>query len=180
MAKTRKKKNSRLIFWVQLVIAIILIGTISGGLLQVGGGDRGSSAAPDFPPWIAGLKIMDYKSGEDAKGRMNTLSEETTALRDAWIGYYEQNAVVWIGQATSESEADRLVKAMRKKTQDAISTTPELTFQESNKKGLSVNVIKVREQESEYFYQKRDKVFWVTLPPGKEEPFINEVVERLN
>lgn len=180
MAKTRKKTNNRQVFWIQLVIAVLLIAAMSIGMLQFGGGNQGSSAAPDFPPWIAGLRIQNFVTGEDAKQKMNTLSEEIPALRDAWMAFYEGGGVVWIGQAQSESEADRLLNIMKNKIQSAFATDPDLKMQTLNKKGISVNIIKLKEQDNEYFYRKNDKVFWISLPTGKAEPFIDEVMDRLN
>lgn len=180
MAKIKKKKNSRLIFWVQLSIAIILIGTISGGLLEFGGSNRGSSAAPEFPPWIAGLKIKNYYSGEEAKKQMNALSQETAALRNAWIAFYEEDAVIWIGQANNKSEAGRLINLMKGKVQSEISSVPDLKVQPYNRKGLTGFTITIKGLEREYIYYKDDKIFWVNLPNTKGVPFINEIIDNIN
>ena len=181
LKNVKSKKNSRLVFWVQLLIAVILIATMSAGLLQLGGNGQVSSAAPDFPPWVAGLKIENYVIGEDAKKQMSkSLPNETSSLRDAWMAYYEERAVVWVGQATSENEANRLLNVIRTNIQNAISAESDFKLQTSNKKGLSVYIIRFKERDSEYFYQKGDKVFWVSLPIGKEGPFINEVLDKLN
>ena len=179
MAKTKSKKNSRMIFWVQLTIAVILIATISGGLLQIGGSEQGSSAAPNFPPWIAGLKIQNYLTGEDAKKQLNTLSDESVALRDAWIAFYAEDAVVWIGQANSESEAGRLLNVIREKTQSVISSVPDLKLQPVNKKGITVYAIRFGNQVN-YIYQRYDKIFWLSVPYDKAESFLNEVLDSLN
>ena len=180
LKNVKNKKNSRMVFWGQLIIAVILIATMSLAFLPMGGSGPVSSAAPDFPPWIAGLKIQNYISGEDAKKQMsNILSDETTAFRDAWIAFYAEDAVVWIGQANSESEADRLLNVIREKTQSAISSVPELKLQPVNKKGITVYAVRFGNQYN-YIYQRYDKVFWLSVPYDKGDPFLNEVMDSLN
>ncbi len=183
MAKVKNvksKKNSRLVFWGQLIIAVILIATMSLAFLPMGRSGPVSSAAPDFPPWIAGLKIQNYITGEDAKKQLsNMFAGETTTFRDAWVAFYDENAVVWIGQANSESEADKLLNVIREKTQSAISSTPELKLLPVNKKGITVYAVRFGNQYN-YIYQRYDKIFWLSVPYDKGEPFLNEVIDNLN
>lgn len=181
MEKVKKKKSSRMLFLVQLAIAVILIATMSIYLVPIGRSDRGGSAAPNFPPWLGGLKIQNYITGNDAKKQMEiTIPGETASLRDAWLALYDENAVVWIGQASSESEAERLLKLIVEKTQLAIASHAELKLQPSSKKGMTVYIIRVNDQDREYIYEKGDKVFWVTPPSGKAESFLNEVLDNIN
>ena len=180
LKNVKSKKNSRLVFWGQLVIAVILIATMSLAFLPMGRSGPVSSAAPNFPPWIAGLKIQNYITGEDARKQMsNTLSDETAALRDAWIAFYAEDAVVWIGQANSESEAGKLLNIIREKTQSATSSVPDLKPQTVNKKGIAVYAVRFGNQYN-YIYQRYDKIFWLSVPYDKGETFLNEVMDSLN
>lgn len=181
--KVNNKKNSRFVFWVQLALAVVLIlvmvGTISGGLLELGKGNQTiSSQTLNFPPWLAGQRIQSYVTGNEAKKRMETLFDEIAVLKESWLAFYESNGVIWIGQASDETEAQRIFDKLTKRLESFVVANPGMEIKESVKKGLIIYTMKNKDLPSgDYIYRSRDKIFWVTVPAAKGEVFLNEVLD---
>lgn len=180
MAKVKKKKNNRLVFWVQVVIAVILIGTMSIGFLQFSSNEGNASEAPDFPPWIAGLRVLKYMSGEDARMQMGDMFKSSPdLLRNSWVAFYDEDAVIWVGQADSKSQAEILLNTMRENTKSEIASAPDVKIATSSRKGVTIYGVKFNSQDN-YFYQKKDKVFWLSVPAGKADAILGEAVDGIN
>lgn len=180
MAKVSKKKNSRFVFWVQLALAgvliLVMVGTISGGLLQLGRNDRTVSRTPNFPPWLAGLRIQNYVTGNEARKRMEPLTDEFGVIKDSWLAFYENKGVIWIGQASDENEAQRLLAKLRTYIESFVITEGGAEFKESVKNGMTMYMMTYKDLPSEYVYRNGDKIFWVTLPSTRGDVFFDEVL----
>ncbi len=153
-------------------VAIIAATVVAVGLLIIA---RLQSSASDIPQDIANYRLLESVTGTRALQMVSAMHQGPLQVTEAWIGYYEQDGMIWSGTTGSSESAKAQLESMA----SAIGKggTPFSNIQESNREGR--RIFTVRDSSSiHYFFQSGTQVIWVTLPRNSGSAFIDAVLRK--
>jgi len=174
----------------QLLIALGLMAAVGQGLWSAtksNGIQHGTSSADSgehdqhksalaAPNEIAGLKLVQAASGEEAMQAINHLHGLDVGIIEAWVGQYQKGAVVWIGVAKDVIQAQELTAKMTKGILNGNTGFKHLSQQQLE--GLTIHQLSSADQ-LHFYYQKANKVIWIAAPPSNEDIFLHQAIQAI-
>ena len=158
---------------VAAALGLAFVAAVAWGLwTAVVGGETATSA----PQEIAGYRLRGTLDGPVAVASMERLHGEEIDIVTGWIANYEGGGTIWLAEAADEEAAGRLLKAMTDRIADGNESFAHLQGEEY--RGLTVYSV-LGQGQRHYYYARGRQLVWVATPPGAEEAFFSDAVERL-
>ncbi|TAK32635.1 MAG: hypothetical protein EPO21_14900 [Chloroflexota bacterium] len=174
-ATTRRKRNP-MIFWLQALIVALIVAAVGAGLYQLTIEQTGSDQALAVPGLIGGYRLTDVVRGEEAITQLRQLHGKDIGMTAGWIGFYQQNATVWVAAAGSEAQATQLLDSMNRRI--GAGNGPFTNLQQQNVNGQTIYTV-VGQGQRHYYYQQGKLVIWLAAPKGGEERFLAGALEAI-
>ncbi len=188
-----KSSKTKLIVLVQIfLVLLIVIATvrwISGSnsseqpIRSVASGGSSSPSpgvapsAPGVPQKLGGVNLVDALTGQEAVEDMSMLHGKGVGLVGGWVGHYQSKGIAFVGEAVDEKGAAQLLEAMVQRIGAGNATFRNLRDSViDGQKAYSVT----GQGQNHYFYQKGNKVIWLTLPTNKPEDFLRDALQSID
>lgn len=163
-----------------VVVTVAVVGTIGFFLLRTGGPSRARQAVA-FPPHVAGLSLVEQKTGSEAMKSVSQMHGLDVGLVDGEIATYagtggggQQRVIIWVGRAKGATEAESLLVLMRDRmTANPGAFSKPQAFQIKD----TVYYYASGGGMTNYFYQLGDRVVWVGLTGVNEAGALEEIVQ---
>ena len=155
------------------ILALALVGAVGWGLWTATAGEEAATGAPQE---IAGYRLQGTLSGPDAVASMEQLHGEEIGIVTGWIARYEDGGTIWLAEAADKETAGRLVQAMTDRIADGNESFAHL--QTGKHEGLTIYSV-LGQGQRHYYYAQDKRLVWVATPPGAEETFFSDALEKL-
>ncbi len=155
-------------------VVLVVVATIAFGLYSL----TRERTARDIPSSLAGMRLTAQETGEAAVADMATMHQSDIHILDGWIGLYEHEAAIYVGEAESASDADLLVRRM---TRRIIGGGNAMFAHEGQEilNGIDVHVVDSGNQRH-YYYERGKKVIWIAAPVGMDPGgFVDDAISRV-
>lgn len=161
-----------------LPLALIALGTlvILAVLILFYRKDNGSaSLTVDVPQQIAGVRMSDSKTGDDAIEDVAQMhGKEFPVLYGAIAIYGDRKITLWVSGAPSADIALQMTNAMRDKIAQGNSPfTPTEEIRDNNR---TVYVLEGMGQVH-YYFQSGDRVIWLAVDPAIADKALKQILE---
>lgn len=191
-SEERGNRKRRVILGIQAIAAFAIIilfvrsvwpspslqvGTVAPPSNSGGGPKSTTSAQANVPQKLGGLSLVSADVGQQAIEGMAQLHGKDVGIVDGWIGRYQAGGVVWVGQATGEQVAASLLAAMAARI--AAANGPFRDLRAADLDGQRLYSV-TGQGRTHYFFQKGDKVIWLTLPASGADAFLRDALRSLN
>lgn len=176
-SQVRRKARGAVTTAVQLLAAILLVGTVFWILAERGVLPLSLEKADGaIPRSIAGYQLQRTITGQGAIDQLTGMHGKDVELSSGWIGYYQAGGIVWYAEIESEAKATELIARMSSKIAQG---NPTFTNQRQLQlDGITVfSVIGTGQQH--FYYRAGKKAIWLAAPRGGEEPFLRDTMRVL-
>lgn len=123
------------------------------------------------------MTLIDVLTGQEAIEDMSMLHGKDVGLVGGWVGHYQARGIVFVGEIADEKGAARLLDAMVARISAGNRVFTNLRSTEID--GQRLHSVTGQGQKH-YFYQKGNKVIWLSLPTSKPEDFLSEALQVVN
>ena len=167
------ERRRSLVFAASTVLGLSLVVAVAWGLWTAVASEE---TATDAPQDIAGYRLQGTLSGPAAVASMQRLHGQEIDIVTGWIARYENGGMIWLAEAADNEAAGRLVQAMTDRIADGNESFAHL--QTENHEGLTVYSV-LGQGQRHYYYAQGKQMVWVATPPGAEETFFSDALEKL-
>lgn len=165
-----RKKGGRVVRLVQLAFLIGIAAAVAFGLYSI----TREQTAGGAPEALGGMQLLQKETGAAAVAEMSALHQSDIRITGGWVGHYQHSAVIYVGEATSGSDAARLVDQMTSRIRQANGMFAHQGQEDVD--GLIVHVVKSGDQ-MHFYYARGKKVIWIAGPIGMDPGgFVNEAL----
>ena len=155
------------------VLGLALVVAVAWGLWTAVAGEETATGAPQE---IAGYRLQGALTGSAAVASMQRLHGEEIDIVTGWIARYEGGGTIWLAEAADEGAAGRLLQAMTDRIADGNESFSHLQGEEY--RGLTVYSV-LGQGQRHYYYARGRQLVWVATPPGAEEAFFSDALEKM-
>ena len=108
---------------------------------------------------------------------MSELHGKNVGLTGGWVGRYQSKGVVWVGEISDENGAVQLLNAMVSRI-----GAGNPVFTNMRRKDIDgvTGYTATGLGQNHFFYQKGNKVIWLTLPVAKPDDFLQDAIKNIN
>ena len=132
-----------------------------------------SSRHNSIPKEVAGYKLVRSVQGAEAVQMAVGMHQGSPKIIDAWIAYYEQDGVVWVGTTESPQVAQEQLEAMDQAiAKGGIGYSIPSELQISGRRVLAV----ADRSGTNYFFQSDSRVIWAKPPEGSGTSFVEALL----
>lgn len=171
--RTPSRSRRSLMIGIQVIFGVVLLAAVVQGLWLSTESQNGSASLPHE---IAGVEALRVLSGPEAMQAIRELHGKDVGLASGYVGYYRNDAMIWVGVVENEPAAQRLVEAM---TRGIRAGNPMFTnLQSTLINGQTVFTV-LSGSQKHYYYQKGASVIWVTPPATKEQEFLEAALKLI-
>ena len=162
------------LFPLGLVIVGALLSVTALNQLYLSSRASSSNAIP-LPNQLAGLRITDSKSGDEAIGDFADLHGKEFPITSGAVATYGNHQItLWVAETSSESVAAQLTNAMQGKI--AKGNSPFTPVNEINDSGRHIYALEGMGQKHFYF-QSDHLVIWLAADPDIADNALQQILE---
>lgn len=138
--------------------------------------NRFTSGSPmDLPNEIAGMRLKDSKSGDQAISEFTDLHGKSFPVTSGAVGTYGNREItLWVASTPSDSIARELTVAMQKRIAEGKS--PFTPINEINQRNRKVYVLEGMGQKH-YYFQSKNLVIWLAANPSIADEAFQQILE---
>ena len=170
-----RRRGGRVVRVAQVAFVLVVVGAIAVGLYSL----TRDKTSGGIPSSLAGMRLTAKETKEAAVAEMATMHRSNIRIRDGWVGFYEHDAVIYVGESESASDAELLVRRMT----DRILEGGNAMFNHEGQQvtnGINVHVLNSGNQRH-YYYERGKKVIWIAAPVGMDPGgFVNDAMEHVS
>ena len=134
-----------------------------------------STTTVDLPSQLAGLRLTDSQSGDQAIAEITNLHGKEFPVSYGAIGIYGNGEMtLWVAGASSESVASEMTTAMREKI--AAGNSPFTPLTEINDRNRKVYALEGMGQKH-YYFQSKNLVIWLAVGPAFADEALQQTLE---
>ena len=159
-------------------LALITFGILLsiGALSQLYLNNRVSlSTSLDMPNQLAGLRLTESKSGDQAISEFTALHGKSFPVTSGAVGIYgNRDITLWVAGTASDSVALELTNAMQERI--AKGTSPFMPVDEINDRNRKVYALEGMGQKH-YYFQSQNLVIWLAANPALADEALQQILE---
>jgi hypothetical protein len=153
-----------------------------GVLLSIGAlgqlylkGRVNSPATIDLPKEVAGLRITESTSGDQAISEFTSLHGKQFPVNSGAVGIYGNREItLWVAGAPSESIALEMTNAMQQRIAEGNSPfTPVSEMRDRNRKVYALEGM----GQKHYYFQSKNLVIWLAVDPAFSDEALQQTLE---
>ena len=155
---------------------------VLGALLSIGafswlyfGNTAENATAANLPDELAGLRMIDSRTGAEAMREFENLHGKQFPLSAGAIGIYgNQQITVWAAATASNSIASQMVDSMEAKIAEGNSPfTPLTSFTDNDRVVYALEGM----GQKHYYFQSENLVIWLAAEPSFADDAIQQILE---
>ncbi len=168
-AGSPRSRRKTFIIAAQLVLGAVIVAFIARGFWLSPEGEAPPSTP--VPQQIAGLSLTRAVTGQNAVTELRRMHGKDVGIFGGWIAYYQNRAIVWVGETPGEAQAYQLIDAMTRRIRAG---SPEFTDLQQLRFGSQTVYGVVGQGQRHYYWQQGALTVWIAAPNVGETEFLRE------
>lgn len=133
------------------------------------------STGLDLPNQLAGLRLTESKSGDQAVSEFTDLHGKSFPVTSGAVGIYgNRDITLWVASTASDSVALELTNAMQDRIAEG--TSPFTPVDEINNRNRKVYALEGMGQKH-YYFQSQNLVIWLAANPALADEALQQILE---
>ena len=134
-----------------------------------------SWTALDLPNQVAGLRLTESKSGDQAIAEFTDLHGKAFPVTSGAVGIYgNRDITLWVAATASDSVALELTNAMQERIAEGTSPfTPVDEINDRNRKVYSLEGM----GQKHFYFQSQNLIIWLAAEPALADEALQQILE---